>query len=77
MEALKLAPNTDFNDWIKLRIQQWSTKQINYKEECSDLITEAQEFFTELKTTKAWKQNHHLDNIAMHCNPLIQEAIYH
>jgi hypothetical protein len=57
MEALKLTPNTDFKDWLKVRLQQWSTKQIDYKQDGSDLMAEAEEYYAELKTTRAWKHN--------------------
>jgi exopolyphosphatase/pppGpp-phosphohydrolase len=38
MEALKLAPNSDFQRWLKTRIDMWSTKQIDWKPDGSDLM---------------------------------------
>jgi hypothetical protein len=45
MEALKLAPNQDFKDWLKMRIQLWSNKHIDWKPDGSDLMTEAETYF--------------------------------
>jgi hypothetical protein len=54
MEALKLAPNADFQRWLKTRIDMWSTKQIDWKNDGSDLMEEAEQYYQELKTTRAW-----------------------
>jgi hypothetical protein len=54
MEALKLAPNSDFQRWLKMRIDMWSTKQIDWKQDGSDLMEEAEQYYQELKTTRAW-----------------------
>jgi len=53
MEALKLAPNSDFQRWLKMRIDMWSTKQIDWKQDGSDLMEEAEQYYQELKTTRA------------------------
>ena len=62
MEALKLAPNADYQRWLKTRIDMWSTKQIDWKHDGSDLMEEAEQYYLELKTTKSWdtrgKQQH-------------------
>jgi len=42
MEALKQAPNSDFQRWLKMRIDMWSTKQIDWKQDGSDLMEEAE-----------------------------------
>ncbi len=55
MEALKLAPNTDFQRWLKMRIDLWSTKQIDWKQDGSDLMEEAEQYYLELKTTRSWQ----------------------
>jgi hypothetical protein len=54
MEALKLAPNGDFQRWLKTRIDMWSTKQIDWKPDGSDLMEEAEQYYMELKTTRNW-----------------------
>jgi hypothetical protein len=54
MEALKLAPNNDFQRWLKMRIDMWSTKQIDWKQDGSDLMEEAEQYYQELKMTRAW-----------------------
>jgi hypothetical protein len=54
MEALKLAPNSDFQRWFKTRIDMWSTKQIDWKPDGSDLMEEAEQYYMELKTTRNW-----------------------
>jgi len=55
MEALKLAPNADFQRWLKMRIDLWSTKQIDWKQDGSDLMEEAEQYYLELKTTRSWQ----------------------
>jgi hypothetical protein len=54
MEALKLPPNADFQRWLKMRIDMWSTKQIDWKQDGSDLMEEAEQYYLELKTTRSW-----------------------
>jgi hypothetical protein len=54
MEALKLAPNSDVQRWLKTRIDMWSTKQIDWKPDGSDLMEEAEQYYMELKTTRNW-----------------------
>jgi hypothetical protein len=54
MEALKLAPNNDSQRWLKMRIDMWSTKQINWKQDGSNLMEEAEQYYQELRTTRAW-----------------------
>jgi len=55
MEALKLAPNADFQRWLKMRIDMWSTKQLDWKQDGSDLMEEAEQYYLELKTTRSWQ----------------------
>jgi hypothetical protein len=54
MEALKLAPNNDFQRCLNMRIDMWSTKQIDWKQDGSDLMEEAEQYYQELRTTRAW-----------------------
>jgi hypothetical protein len=37
-----------------MRIDMWSTKQIDWKQDGSDLMEEAEQYYQELKTTRAW-----------------------
>jgi hypothetical protein len=55
MEALKLAPNADFQRWLKMRIDMWSKKQLYWKQDGSDLMEEAEQYYLELKTTRSWQ----------------------
>jgi hypothetical protein len=55
MEALKLAPNSDFQRWLKMRIDMWSKKQLYWKQDGSDLMEEAEQYYLELKTTRSWQ----------------------
>jgi hypothetical protein len=55
MEALKLAPNADFQRWLKMRIDMWSFKQLDWKQDGSDLMEEAEQYYLELKITSSWQ----------------------
>jgi hypothetical protein len=68
MEALKLAPNTDFQRWLKTRIDMWSTKQIDWKPDGSDLMEEAEGYYIELKALKHGHKRAHLMTY-MPCKP--------
>jgi hypothetical protein len=54
-EALKLAPNAVFQKWLKMRINMWSTKQLDWKQDGSDLMEEAEQYYLELQTTRSWQ----------------------
>ena len=56
LEALKQAPNHHFQRWLNTRIDLWSTKQIDWQPDGSDLMQEAEGYYLELKTKNMWSR---------------------
>jgi hypothetical protein len=56
LEALKQAPNHHFQRWLNIRIDLWSTKQIDWQPDGSDLMQEAEGYYLELKTKNMWSR---------------------
>ena len=56
LEALKQAPNHHFQRWLNTRIDLWSTKQIDWQPDGTDLMQEAEAYYLELKTKNMWSR---------------------
>jgi hypothetical protein len=81
LEALKQAPNHHFQRWLNTRIDLWSTKQIDWQPDGTDLMQEAEAYYLELKTKNMWSRRgkvDHMDNSIWkrhHCTNTTVEKI--
>ena len=50
--ALRQSSNQDFLRWLNLRVDMWSTKQIDWQPDGSDLMQEAEGYYQELKAQR-------------------------
>jgi hypothetical protein len=58
LAALEKAPNPVFQRWLEGRKNMWALKQIEWKEDASDLMDEAESFYLNLREGRSWKKAH-------------------
>jgi hypothetical protein len=54
--ALRQSSNPDFLRWLNLRVDMWSTKQIDWQPDGSDLMQEAEGYYQELRAQRLWNK---------------------
>jgi hypothetical protein len=54
--ALRQSSNQDFLRWLNLRVDMWSTKQIDWQPDGSDLMQEAEGYYQELRAQRLWNE---------------------
>ena len=52
--AMQKAPDGNFQRWFSNQIDLWSVRKKDWKEDGSDLMEEAELFYTEAKQTNKW-----------------------
>jgi hypothetical protein len=58
LAALEKTHNPVFQRWLEGRKNMWALKQIEWKEDGSDLMDEAEAFYLNLREGKPWKNSH-------------------
>jgi hypothetical protein len=58
LAALEKAPNSVFQRWLERRKNMWALKQIEWKEDASDLKDKAESFYLNLREGRSWKKTH-------------------
>jgi len=58
LAALEEAPNKKFKRWLEAKQNQLIMKEVNWKENGSDLMDEAETFLLNLRKKKAWWPKH-------------------
>jgi hypothetical protein len=58
LAALEKTHNPVFQRWLEGRRNMWALKQIEWKEDGSDLMDEAEAFYLNLREGKSWKKTH-------------------
>ena len=54
IEALRKAPDPDFTRWLETRFDLWSTRQLEWNDDGTDLMEQAEEYYQELKERGTW-----------------------
>jgi hypothetical protein len=54
--ALRQSSIPDFLRWLNLRVDMWSTKQIDWQSDGSDLMQEAEGYYQELRAQRLWNK---------------------
>jgi len=54
--ALRQSSSPDFLRWLNLRVHMWSTKQIDWQPDGSDLMQEAEGYYQELRAQRLWNK---------------------
>jgi hypothetical protein len=63
LAALEEAPNEKFKRWLETKQNQFIMKEVNWKEDGSDLMNEAETFFLNLKNNRSWWPKQENDQI--------------
>jgi len=58
LAALEKAPDPVFQRWLEGRKNMWVLKQIEWKEDASDLMDEAEAFYLNLREGRSWRKPH-------------------
>jgi hypothetical protein len=58
LAALEKAPYPVFQRWLEGRNNIWALKQIEWQEDASDLMDEAESFYLNLREGRPWKKPH-------------------
>ncbi len=58
MAALEKASNPVFQRWLEGRKNMWALKQLEWKDDASDLMDEAESFYLNLREGRSWKKPH-------------------
>ncbi len=54
IEALKEAPDSNFQRWLGNQVDLWSMRKIDWKEDGSDLMDDAEIYYQEAINTHKW-----------------------
>ncbi len=63
LAALETALNPVFQCWLEGRKNSWALRQIEWKDDGTDLTDEAEAFFLNVRENKSWKKHHSNENI--------------
>ena len=58
LAALEKASNPVFQRWLEGRKNMWALKQLEWKDDASDLMDEAESFYLNLREGRSWKKPH-------------------
>jgi hypothetical protein len=62
LAPLEMAPNPIFQHWLEGRKNLWALRQIEWKDDGTDLMDEAEAFFLNLQENRSWKKHHSNEN---------------
>ena len=54
IEALKEAPDSNFQRWLSNQVDLWSMRKLDWKQDGSDLMEEAEIYYQEAMNTHRW-----------------------
>jgi hypothetical protein len=54
IEALKEAPDSNFQRWLSNQVDLWSMRKLDWKQDGSDLLEEAETYYQEAISTNRW-----------------------
>jgi len=54
IEALKEAPDSNFQRWLSNQVDLWSMRKLDWKQDGSDLMEEAEKYYQEAISTNRW-----------------------
>jgi hypothetical protein len=63
IEALKEAPDSNFQRWLSNQVDLWSMRKLDWKQDGSDLMEEAETYYQEAISTNRWGRKAHKQEI--------------
>jgi hypothetical protein len=58
IEALKEAPDSNLQRWLSNQVDLWSMRKLDWKQDGSDLMEEAEIYYQEAINTHKWGRKH-------------------
>ena len=63
IEALREAPDSNFQRWLSNQVDLWSLRKLDWKEDGSDLMEEAEIYYQEAVNTHRWGKKAHKPHV--------------
>jgi len=63
IEALKEAPDVNFQRWLSNQVDLWSMRKLDWKQDGSDLMDEAEVYYQEAINTHRWGKKTHKQDV--------------
>ncbi len=63
IEALKEAPDSNFQRWLSNQVDLWSMRKLDWKQDGSDLMEEAEVYYQEAINTHKWGRKTHKPDV--------------
>jgi hypothetical protein len=63
IEALKEAPDSNFQRWLSNQVDLWSMRKLDWKQDGSDLMEEAEVYYQEAINTHKWGKKMHKPDV--------------
>jgi len=63
IEALKEAPDSNFQRWLSNQVDLWSMRKLDWKQDGSDLMEEAEVYYQEAINTHKWGKKTHKPDV--------------
>jgi hypothetical protein len=63
IEALKEAPDSNFQRWLSNQVDLWSMRKLDWKQDGSDLMEEAEIYYQEAINTHKWGRKMHKPDV--------------
>jgi hypothetical protein len=63
IEALKEAPDNNFQRWLSNQVDLWSMRKLDWKQDGSDLMEEAEVYYQEAINTHKWGKRTHKPDV--------------
>jgi hypothetical protein len=63
IEALKEAPDANFQRWLSNQVDLWSMRTLDWKQDVSDLMKEAEIYYLEAINTHRWGRKAHRQDV--------------
>jgi hypothetical protein len=63
IEALKEAPDVNFQRWLSNHVDLWSIRKLDWKQDGSDLMDEAEVYYQEAINTHRWGKKTHKQDV--------------
>jgi hypothetical protein len=63
IEALKEAPDVNFQRWLSNQVDLWPMRKLDWKQDGSDLMDEAEVYYQEAINTHRWGKKAHKQDV--------------
>ncbi len=76
IEALKEAPDHNFQRWLSNQVDLWSMRKLDWKQDGSDLMDEAEIYYLEAINTHRWGRRTYTPSCCFGCDQIYCSNYY-